>query len=71
MKKNWMVILVFSLALAPAVPGFSKGTGGSSHGSKSGKHSKGRHSHKSHHKSVPQVERIEKPMDDGPPAGWH
>jgi hypothetical protein len=65
-RRIWLLILLIS---ALAVPGLAKT---SAHGSKSSKRSKTHSSHKkTHHKSLPKVQKVEHPMDDGPPAGWH
>ncbi|HVM33003.1 MAG TPA: hypothetical protein VMU88_07700 [bacterium] len=71
MKKGLQVLgLVFMmLALALASPGWAKGS--ASHGAKSAKASKSHASHKGHHHAAPKVAKVEHPMDDGPPAGWH
>ena len=65
-RRIWLVIL---LIFALASPSLAKT---SAHTSKSSKSSKTHSSHKkTRHKSLPKVEKVEHPMDDGPPAGWH
>ena len=65
-RSIWLLILLIS---ALALPGLAKT---STHASKSLKSAKTHSSHKkTHHKSLPKVEKVEHPMDDGPPAGWH
>ncbi len=65
-RRIWLVILLIS---ALALPGLAKT---SAHASKLSKSAKTHSSHKrTHPKPLPKVERVQHPMDDGPPAGWH